>query len=187
VRRAKLAEAARNGTHTAVRCAQKSGTVPVVLYGDRQAQLCTLTNVLGKTVAPLVVHFSFVGGQRMAAEARAVLLGSCRGHENPQPNRVSRLAPGILLAHLSNFEHGVKVLTTAVDTRFVFLASNMVILRPGLEEWVSRHSLSFCVHSICTDWPCTAEELLGGVCARRLEERQAWPAWPDVPRGKPTT
>ena len=194
VRRANLAEAARNGPHTAVRCAQKSGTVPVVLslalYGDRQAQLCTLTNVLGKTVAPLVVHFSFVGGQRMAAEARAVLLGSCRGHENPQPNRVSRLAPGILLAHLSNFEHGVKVLTTAADTRFVFLASNMVILRPGLEEWVSRHSLSFCVHSICTDWPCTAEELLGGVCARRLEERQAWPAWPawpDAPRGKPTT
>ena len=49
----------------------------LALYGDRQAQLCTLTNVLGKTVAPLVVHFSFVGGQRMAAEARAVLLGSC--------------------------------------------------------------------------------------------------------------
>ena len=173
-----------------MRRAQKSETVPVVLslalYGNRQAQLCTLTNVLGQTVAPLVVHFSFVGRLHMSEDARAVLNRSCRGYENPQRNRASRLAPGILLTHLSNVDHGVKVLTTAADTRFVFLASNMVILRPGLEEWVSRHSLSFCVHSICTDWPCTAEELLDGVCARRLEARLAWPAWPDAAHGKPT-
>ena len=43
-----------------------SQTVPVVLslalYGNRDAQLCTLANVLGQTVAPLVVHNSFIGG-----------------------------------------------------------------------------------------------------------------------------
>jgi hypothetical protein len=156
-----------------------SQTVPVVLslalYGNRDAQLCTLANVLGQTVAPLVVHNSFIGGHRMAAEARALLLGSERGHINPQRNRVSRLAPGILLAHLSNFEHAIEVLTTAAETRFVLLASNMVIVRRGLEEWVARHSLSFCVHSVCNDWPCTIEDLLRGVCAHRLEESLAWP------------
>ena len=131
--------------------AKQSVVLSLALYGNREAQLCTLGNVLGQTVAPLVVHYSFIGGRRIAAEARALLLGSGRGYVNPQRNRVSRLAPGILLAHLSNFEHAVKVLDTTAETLFVWIASNMVILRPGLEEWVSRHSLSFCVHSTCSD------------------------------------
>ena len=75
-----------------------------------------------------------------------------------------------------NFEHAVKVLDTTAETQFVWIASNMVILRPGLEEWVSRHSLSFCVHSTSSDWPCTIDDLLRGLCARRLEESLAWPA-----------
>ena len=156
--------------------AKQSVVLSLALYGNREAQLCTLGNVLGQTVAPLVVHYSFIGGRRIAAEARALLLGSGRGYVNPQRNRVSRLAPGILLAHLSNFEHAVKVLDTTAETQFVWIASNMVIVRPGLEEWVSRHSLSFCVHSTCSDWPCTIDDLLRGLCARRLEESLAWPA-----------
>jgi len=147
----------------------------LALYGNPKAQLCTLKNVLGQTEAPLVVHYSFVNGHRIATEAVEVLWDSGRGHLNPQRNRVGRLAPGILLAHLSNFDHAVKVLPTDSATRFVWLASNMVLVRPGLEAWVVRHPLSFCVHSTCSDWTCTNDELLRGQCPRRIAERLAWP------------
>ena len=147
----------------------------LALYGDSKAQLCTLSNVLGQTEAPLIVHFSFNAGPRIDPAARALLLESGRGHLNPQRNRVSRLAPGILLSHLSNFEHALRVLRTDDATRFVWLASNMVLVRPGLEAWVVRHPLSFCVHSTCSDWPCTADEMLSGSCTSRVAERLAWP------------
>jgi len=147
----------------------------LALYGNPKAQLCTLENVLGQTKAPLVVHYSFTSGPRIATEAVEALIDSGRGYLNPQRNRVSRLAPGILLAHLSNFAHALKVLSTEDATRFVWLASNMVLVRPGLEAWVARHPLSFCVHVLCSDWPCTPDELLSGSCTSRLEERLAWP------------
>lgn len=147
----------------------------LALYGNPNAQLCTLKNVLGQTEAPLVVHYSFVNGHRIATEAVEALIESGRGHLNPQRNRVGRLGPGILLAHLSNFAHAVEVLPTDSATRFVWLASNMVLVRPGLEAWVARHPLSFCVHSTCSDWTCTPDELLRDQCTRRIEERLAWP------------
>ena len=147
----------------------------LALYGNPKAQLCTLENVLGQTKAPLVVHYSFTSGPRIATEVVEALLDSGRGHLNPQRNRVGRLAPGILLAHLSNFAHALKVMTTTDATRFVWLASNMVLVRPGLEAWVHRHPLSFCVHVLCSHWPCTPDELLSGSCPSRIEERLAWP------------
>lgn len=147
----------------------------LALNGSPKAQLCTLENVLGQTEAPLVVHHSFTSGPRIANEALEALLDSGRGYLNPQRNRVGRLAPGILLAHLSNFEHALKVMSTEDTTRFVWLASNMVLVRPGLEAWVLRHPLSFCVHIACSDWPCTNDELLSGSCMSRIKERLAWP------------
>ena len=80
--------------------APEAVVLSLALYGTLKAQMCTLSNVLKQTVAPLVVHYSFTSGPRIAPEAVALLLGSGRGHLNPQRNRVSRLAPGILLAHL---------------------------------------------------------------------------------------
>ena len=154
----------------------ESVVLSLALYGDSKAQLCTVKNVLGQTEAPLVVHYSFNAGPRIATEVVEALFDSGRGHLNPQRNRVSRLAPGILLAHLSNFAHALKVLRTTDATRFVWLASNMVLVRPGLEAWVARHPLSFCVHSTCSDWPCTSDEMLSGSCTIRVAERLAWPA-----------
>lgn len=148
----------------------------LALNGNEQDQRCTVTNILGQTHAPLVVHFSFVGGGSLTASTRAALQASGRGHENPRRLRAGRLAPGILHAHLSNVEHAVRVLLTTADTRFVFLASNMLIGRPGLEEWVAHHPLAFCVHNDCTDVPCTEADVLRRDCASRLAAELSWPA-----------
>lgn len=147
----------------------------LALSGNPRAQVCTIGNVLGQTEAPLVVHFSFTSGVRIAAEAAKALIDSERGHLNPNRVRVGRLAPGILLAHLSNFDHALEVTHTNSETRFVWLSSNTILVRPGLEAWVLRHPISFCVHSTCADWPCTNEELLSGSCPSRIEQRLGWP------------
>jgi hypothetical protein len=148
----------------------------LALSGNPKAQMCTIVNVLGHTEAQLVVHHSFTTGARIATDVAKTLFDSGRGHLNPHRVRVGRLAPGILLAHLSNFDYALKVIPTNSETRFVWLSSNTVIVRPGLEAWVLRHPLSFCVHSTCSDWTCTNEELLRGSCKSRIEERLAWPA-----------
>lgn len=61
------------GTASALGRLRKSQTVPVVLslalYGNRDAKLCTLANVLGQTVAPLVVHNGFIARSPCATRA----------------------------------------------------------------------------------------------------------------------
>ena len=68
---------------------------------------------------------------------------------NPQHLRMGKNTPSVLAAHLSNFalcESPGK--PCAGDKsglgRFVIMAGNAVLIRPGLEAWVNSHSLSFC-------------------------------------------
>ena len=69
-------------------------------------------------------------------------------------------APGVLAAHLSNFamceQSGLpcdeRKPEHSRDVKFVFMASNSVLFRPGLESWVLRHSMSFCILNECSDF-----------------------------------
>ena len=80
-------------------------------------------------------------------------------HFNPQQLKIEhKNAPGVLAAHLSNFAmceqrelpcHPSQ--PEADDVKFVLMASNSALFRPGLEEWVSRHSMSFCIGNECSD------------------------------------
>jgi len=53
------------------------------------------------------------------------------------------------------------------DLRFVFMASNQILFRPGLEVWVASQQLSFCIANMCTDFgwehgPYSNQSLLPG-------------------------
>ena len=78
---------------------------------------------------------------------------------NPHRIRVPhKNSPGVLAAHLSNFAvceeagHPCDPRTDgSAHVQFVLMSTNTALFRPGLEEWVTRHSLSFCVSDTCAD------------------------------------
>ena len=81
---------------------------------------------------------------------------SSRVHFNPTRLCVDKHSPSILRAHLANFElcsqPGMPCSgESGSQVRFVMLASNQVLLRSGIEAWVTRHSMSFCPGDVCTD------------------------------------
>lgn len=84
--------------------------------------------------------------------------GSSRLHVNPRQLEMRKGTPAVLAAHLSNLAYCENTVGHACkadakgQTRFVLMAGNAVLFRPGLEAWVGRHTLSFCTFSgECTD------------------------------------
>ena len=86
-------------------------------------------------------------------------------------------SPGVLGAHLSNFRlclgPGLPC-AQSDDVRFVFMSTNTVLFRPGLEEWVNTHSMSFCVGDSCTDLTMDGHT---GQRAQTSASGSAWKNW----------
>ena len=118
-----------------------------------------LHNILDFTEdASVIVHISseslLVNGLPKGGEWMSRI---SRVHINPQQLAVSKHTPAILSAHLSNFlfcDQQGRPCEGREDGRFVLMAQNAVLFRHGLQEWVSRHALSFCIHDRCTDLGC---------------------------------
>ena len=76
---------------------------------------------------------------------------------NPRALATAKATPAVLAAHLSNFAVCVEEHPRApcghAESRFVLLAANNVLFRPGLERVVHAGSLSFCVGNKCADPP----------------------------------
>ena len=72
---------------------------------------------------------------------------------NPHALATAKATPAVLAAHLSNFAVciGRRALCGHAESRFVLLAANNVLFRPGLERVVHGGSLSFCVGNKCAD------------------------------------
>ena len=106
---------------------------------------------------------------------------------NPLQLRMAKSTPSVLAAHLSNFElcdragSPCAADVTGRAGRFVLMAGNSVVFRPGLEAWVSSHSLSFCSFSA----ECTDVDLLHGATAMRARLRAL--EWRESPRGGPVS
>lgn len=104
------------------------------------------------TTAPLLLHIS--QGAELPHETQP-LVASGRVHLNPRRMRVAPGSPGVLSAHLANFElceeAHMPCALAPMTTSLVFLSSNTVLLRPGLEAWVAQHSVAFCIGNRCTD------------------------------------
>jgi len=76
---------------------------------------------------------------------------------NPRQLQVEKHTASILAAHLANFVFCEQpAMPCAADKsgelRFVLMAANQVLFRPGLEDWVRRHSMSFCIAHWCSDF-----------------------------------
>lgn len=119
-----------------------------------------LTNALTFTSSPIILHISaedplLPGG--IPRDSSWVRIWP-RIHVNPQQVRVTKHTPSILAAHLSNFAHcdrpGMPCRLAGGNGRFVILSQNVVLFRHGLEDWVSRHQLSFCLSDACSDVGC---------------------------------
>lgn len=109
------------------------------------------------TTAHLIVHLS--AGSNWGAgpsEARAktwISEHASRVTINERQLQVQAGTPGVLGAHLSNFEVcEQRRLCNGKNAKFVLMAANVLMLRHGLEQHVAAHSLSFCIHSSsCSD------------------------------------
>ena len=130
-----------------------------IALGGPSFAFATLKNVVTYTTsAHLIVHLSAGSdwGPRISeVHANYWISEHCRGRVtvNPKHLRVQAGTPGVLGAHLSNFDVcEARGLCASADAKFVLLAANVLLLRHGLEQHVATHSLSFCVHnSFCAD------------------------------------
>jgi len=68
---------------------------------------------------------------------------------NPNSIIVEKHTASILKAHLLNFLFVAHMMYK--QDKFVFMSTNQVIFKPGIEEWVSKFSMSFCKGQNCTD------------------------------------
>ena len=169
------------------------------LGGHKTSSLLdAVRNALHFTHGPLLAHVSMEGHGRMPvhirkqADQRAlelrhqlVRLDAARVEPrrlfvNPWSLVVSKSTPGVLAAHLANLRFCLQLRICAADTRFVLLAANVVLVRPGLEAHVRAHSLSFCASD--ADAGCDFFEQRsgggGGAPAAAQRQRVLWPAGP---------
>ena len=120
-----------------------------------------LTNLLDFTTSPIIIHLSTeeVLKNGLPQHATSWVERHPRLHFNPEQLKVAKLTPSVLAAHLSNFLHCDQPGKPCAGGgramgRFVLLAQNLVLFRPGLEHWVAAHSVSFCIWDVCTDLGC---------------------------------
>ena len=106
-----------------------------------------LQNAIDFTIGSLFVHISV--GANLTSRTQSTVSRLSRVYLNPRHLVVVKNSPGPLAAHLANFKFcDSSGMPCALGTarHFVLMASNQVLIRHGLEEWVLRHSLSFCIH-----------------------------------------
>ena len=124
---------------------------------DGNGEINVVLNALVFTRAPIVVHISRDSLITNGNVPHAQWVQTCsRVHVNPEQLTVVKASPSILAAHLSNFAYCDQPGMPCDDSggaegRFVLLAQNVVLFRHGLEAWVARHTLSFCLGNVCTD------------------------------------
>ena len=144
--------------------------------GTITPQAMLLDNALSFTLqsTPIIVHVSDETNQSIAdagiavqqlthpnAKHRALFQSLIPRLSRVAFNRarlvVAKHSPGILAAHLSNFQMCLQMDTMPCgghaggDVKFVLLSANQYLLRRGLENWVAAHSMSFCRGDVCTD------------------------------------
>ena len=122
-----------------------------------KARELLIRNAVMFTHAPLLVHVCRGLDQNFSVAMRRWLkTHAARVHTNPAQLRVVKNTPSVLAAHLSNFEFCERpgmpcAASVHGGLRFVLMATNQALFRPGLEQWVQEHSLSFCITNMCTD------------------------------------
>ena len=147
--------------HTDVR---PTAVVSLVLGGyDSWALDAALRSVLRATVSsPIVVHLC--GNLENASQPNGALhpqcalpntstaMSSVRVLRNPQRLPVSKHTPRVLAAHMSNFllcDSAPHACHHHPLAKFVMLAANQMLWRPGLEAHVARYAFSFCMGFEC--------------------------------------
>ena len=148
-------------------CPSSDGVVlSFVLRGGLNSIGITLRNAFVFTErAPMLLHVNAnIETSRADWYVQAVtiwLKDICRKDQrhrmirNPKPIVVEKGTASVLAAHLSNFAHCVSPgqpcsLPGSSGMRVVFMATNQLLFRSGLEQWVSQHPLSFCAGDCTT-------------------------------------
>jgi hypothetical protein len=144
-----------------------------------------LGNVLEFTVSTAFIHMS--SGSVLTNRTMSWVQQQERLILNPKQLRVSKLTPGPLAAHLSNFalceQLGMPCAKGGSARYFVLLAANQVLVRHGLEAWVESHSASFCINH-CADVAATSLVLEDRADRHILRGLSSWSAAQQRPGGE---
>ena len=105
---------------------------------------------------------------------------------NTEHFSISKNAPSVLGAHLSNFrlceQEGMPCAASGSDgLRFVLMPSNVALFRPGISHWVMQHSMSFCTELRCADLAYDSQKRTGAWTLAGWEDRVGELAWSREP------
>ena len=131
-----------------------------------------LRNALQFTSAPIIVSFerdtmpwpwSRAQGAMWCGtfgKTELLLAQSHRDRVRINPHVGAITGTAVLAAHWSNLEFcerpGLPCSRAGSgDTRFVLLEGHQLFIRPGLEQWVTQHSVSYCASGDCSVKPCS--------------------------------
>ena len=139
------------------------------MAGPQYVTNTVLRNALKFTTAPMILAFDGGGKSLWCGTYGKTELWLYRNHRdrvriNPQVSQLT--GPGVLAAHWSNLEFceqaGMPCAHAGSDTiKFVLLEGSQMFFRPGLEEWVMQHSVSFCASGDCSRLPLGWEHAMG--------------------------
>ena len=166
-----LARARRTGTMSPTPSASTAPVPNVVLSFAlaRQPYMINhvLRNALKFTSAPMIVSFerdTGSSGMRGAmwcgtfGKTELLLTQTHRDRVRINPQVGAVVGPAVLAAHWSNLEFcerpGLPCSGSGSgDIRFVLLEGHQLLIRPGLEQWVTQHSVAFCASGDCSVLP----------------------------------